>query len=493
MKASNVFLNESRSAGVAQSGPARLPASHSQQRPLASEKPPGGWGALEPLEPRLLLSVIPPYFVGEIDLNTGTGTGPDGVVRILGDDAGDWSGYSVSSAGDVNGDGYDDFVIGAREADPAGGDSAGETYLVFGHDGAWSDINLNTGTGTGPVGVVRILGDDARDVSGHSVSSAGDVNGDGYDDFLIGALYADPAGGKSAGETYLVFGHGGAWSDIDLNTGTGTGPVGVVRILGDDFADFNGCSVSSAGDVNGDGYDDFVIGAPQGGPEGAPWRGWTYLVFGHGGAWSDIDFNAEVPSSTAIRILGDDDWDRSGQSVSSAGDVNGDGYDDFLIGAYRAFPAGGYRAGETYLVFGHGGAWSDIDFSAAVLPSTAIRIFGHGHRAESGISVSSAGNVNGDAYDDFLIGAWQASPAGGYWAGETYLVFGHGGAWSDIDLNTGTGTGPDGVVRILGDDGGDRSGHSVSSAGDVNGDAYDDFLIGAHVADPAGGTYAGET
>ena len=112
----------------------------------------------------------------------------------------------MSSAGDVDADGYDDFLIGAYAADPAGGSSAGETYLVFGHDGEWSDIDLNTRTGTGPVGVVRILGDDPWDYSGISVSSAGDVNGDGYDDFLIGARGAERADGLSEGQTYLVFG-----------------------------------------------------------------------------------------------------------------------------------------------------------------------------------------------------------------------------------------------------------------------------------------------
>ena len=165
----------------------------------------------------------------DIDLNTESGTGPVGVVRILGDETYDWSGWSVSAAGDVNGDSYDDFLIGVYGADPAGGDGAGETYLVFGHDGTWSDIDF---TGTVPSSTaIRILGDDADDSSGFSVSSAGDVNNDGYGDFLIGATGADQADETHAGEAYLVFGHGGEWSDIDLDTGTG--PVGVLRILGD--------------------------------------------------------------------------------------------------------------------------------------------------------------------------------------------------------------------------------------------------------------------
>jgi CARDB protein/SdrD B-like protein/FG-GAP repeat protein len=445
--------------------------------------------ALERLEERLLLAfTIPAEFDGDIDLNTGTGTGPDGVIRIFGDDVDDFSGHSVSSAGDVNGDGYDDMLIGAVEADPAGGSSAGETYLVFGKPtGLWEDIDFN---GSVPSAMaIRIFGDDMNDQSGASVSSAGDVNSDGYDDLLIGAHWADPAGGSQAGEAYLVFGHGGAWADIDFN---GSVPLATaIRIFGDDADDRSGYSVSSAGDVNDDGYGDLLIGAHVADPAGGPLAGETYLVFGHGGAWVDIDFNGSVPSTTAIRIFGDDAHDHSGNSVSSAGDVNSDGYDDLLIGAFLADPAGGPDAGETYLVFGHDGAWADIDFNGSVPPATAIRIFGEDAFDKSGHSVSSAGDVNDDGYGDLLIGAYSADTASGSDAGETYLVFGHGGAWADIDFN---GTVPLATaIRIFGDDADDWSGIAVSSAGDVNSDGYDDLLIGAHVADPAGGSQAGET
>jgi len=447
-----------------------------------------GAPTLERLEDRILLNgAVPAFFDGDIDLDTGTGTGPDGVTRFVGDDAWDLSGQSVSSAGDVNGDGYEDFLIGAHQANPAGGAGAGETFLVFGHGGAWADTDFNDAFPS--TTAIRIFGDDENDDSGFAVSWAGDVNGDGYEDFLIGAPEADPAGGAGAGETYLVFGHGGPWADIDFNGAVPS--TTAIRIFGDDEGDNSGVSVSTAGDVNDDGYDDFLIGANHAEQPGGTWAGETYLVFGHAGAWADIDFNGAVPAATAIRILGDDGLDGSGVSVSSAGDVNGDWYDDFLIGADGADGPGGLDTGESYLVFGHDGAWANIDLSGAAPATTAVRIFGDDIFDNSGHSVSSAGDVNGDGHGDFMIGAYHANPAGGADAGETYLVFGHGDPWADIDFDGAVAPGT--AIRIFGDDASDRSGTSISWAGDVNNDGYSDLLIGAPGADPGGGADAGET
>ncbi len=414
---------------------------------------------------------------GVLDLSALDGT--NGFI-LNGIDAGDESGFSVSSAGDVNGDGYDDLIIGAYKADPNEDSAAGETYVVYGGasaPGTGGRFNLSALDGTN--GFI-LNGIDEEDRSGFSVSSAGDVNGDGYDDLVIGARWADP-NSSYAGETYIVYGGANApGTGGVLDLGALDGSNGFI-LNGIDFGDQSGYSVSSAGDVNGDGYDDLIIGAPFADPNGIN-AGEIYLVYGGAnspGTDGVLDLST-LDGSNGFILNGINLGDSSGRSVSSAGDVNGDGYDDLIIGARGADP-NGFDSGETYVIYGGASApgtggrfnLSDLDGSNGFI------LTGIDARDDSGTSVSSAGDVNGDGYDDLIIGARAADPNGDSYAGETYVIYGGASApGTNGVLDLGALDGTNGFI-LTGIDASDQSGFSVSSAGDVNGDGYDDLIIGA--------------
>ena len=415
------------------------------------------------------------------DLNGNNG------FTINGINAYDGLGRSVSSAGDVNGDGFDDIIIGATGADPNGNNSVGQSYVVFGTSGGFA-ASFDRSSLDGSNGFT-INGIDGSDFSGYSVSSAGDVNGDGFDDIIIGATGADPNGNSGAGESYVVFGQSGGFAaSFDLSALDGSNGF---TINGIETLDFSGNSVSSAGDINGDGFDDIIIGADDADPNGNRDAGESYVVFGaSGGFAASLDLSS-LDGSNGFTISGIDAFDVLGRSVSSAGDINGDGFDDIIIGAPGGDSNGNSGAGESYVVFGtSGGFAASLDLSA-LDGSNGFILNGIDRSDQSGYSVSSAGDINGDGFDDIIIGAIYAAPNGNYGAGESYVVFGQsGGFTASFDLSSLDGS--NGFV-LNGIDGGDDSGDSVSSAGDVNGDGFDDIIIGARVADSYGNGRPGES
>ncbi len=381
-------------------------------------------------------------------------------------------GISVSGAGDVNGDGLDDLIIGADRAGLGVDSDVGSSYVVFGKADSTA-VNVNV-LGSGGF---RIVGIDADDRSGASVSGAGDVNGDGLADLIVGAFGADPGGDSSAGESYVVFGKASTTTVELANLGAGG-----FRIDGIDVSDRSGTSVSGAGDVNGDGLADLIVGASGADSGGDSNAGESYVVFGKAGT-TPVDL-ANLGAG-GFRIDGIDANDRSGYSVSGAGDVNGDGLADLIVGAFGADPGGDSDAGESYVVFGKA-SMTPVDL--ANLGAGGFRIDGIDGSDSSGSSVSGAGNVNGDGLADLIVGANRADPGGDSDAGESYVVFGKAGT-TTVDLaNLGAGG-----FRIDGIDAIDRSGRSVSGAGDVNGDGLADLIVGANGADPGGNSNAGES
>ncbi|MDJ0681023.1 MAG: calcium-binding protein [Xenococcaceae cyanobacterium MO_167.B52] len=405
-------------------------------------------------------------FEPELDLTTFDGSNG---FTISGLDENDNLGRSVSSAGDINGDGIDDLVIGASGAGYSSFSREGEVYVVFGTtEGFEPELDLTTLDGNNGF---AISGLDENDRLGRSVSSAGDVNGDGIDDLVIGAPYADGGTayyGDKPGDAYVVFGTTeGFEPELDLTTLDGTNGF---TISGIDLSDSLGRSVSSAGDVNGDGIDDLIIGAPGYYSSSA---GKAYVVFGTTeGFEPELDLTA-LDGSNGFTISGLDEGDRLGISVSSAGDVNGDGIDDIIIGA-----SGAGRGGETYVLFGSNDEFSSNLDLTTLDGSNGFTISSIDESDSLGRSVSSAGDFNGDGFDDLIIGAPYAdSSSYDSSEGKVYLLFGKSDGFEPgIDLTQLDAK--DGLV-ISGLDGSDFFGSSVSNGGDVNGDGFDDLIIGA--------------
>ena len=333
-------------------------------------------------------------------------------------------GASVASAGDVNNDGYDDVIVGAPGFEDA-------TFLggtAFVHHGSPS----------GPE-VVPAWSAHAGTFSasfGASVASAGDVNNDGYDDVIVGA----PAFENTLTSQGAAFLYSGSASGLE--TSADWAPLGAQT--GARF----GASVASAGDINADGYDDVIVGVP-GAANGQAGEGLVEVYLG------SPDGLGLAPSQTLeIDVVGAS----FGTSVASARDVNGDGYGDVIVGADR-LTNGQTNEGAAFIF--HGSA-------AGLLTPYSWWQEGNQARASFGAAVASAGDFNHDGFDDVLVGAPLHNTAAGNDAGRVLLFAGTAGGMSPMPLKT-----VEGSLALA------QLGSSVAGAGDVDGDGVSDIILGA--------------
>jgi len=420
---------------------------------------------------------------GAVFIHAGSSSGPGAMATwsALGNMYSASLGESLASAGDVNGDGFADLVAGAPDWD-AGNYQDGAALLYLG----------GAASGTLTVSWVT-LGGEYQEWRGTSVSSAGDVDGDGFSELLIGAPgWGGSSGGQDRGLALLFAGAGAGpaespdWSDESNQDSAlfGTSVAGVGDINRDARDDvvigapgydggYNnegrvffyqgttsglatytswtadgdapdaalGSSVAGAGDVNDDGYDDLVVGAPGSSGDQGFFRVW----------YGDSPSPAADPD---VEVSGTDD-EQLGSAVAGAGDVNGDGYADVLVGAE-------HWSGN---VSNEGGAWVYPGSPTGLVTEPLWEATGGQNGCLFGSALDGAGDVNGDGYGDIVVGASDFT--------DDQTNQGR------ISLYPGSPTGPGAPTHRYGASSQDYLGSSVAGAGDTNGDGYDDVVAGA--------------
>ena len=440
-------------------------------------------------------------------------------AKLLGEGEDSFAGWAVAGAGDVNGDGYADLLVGARwVAGEFGtayrvlgpvtghislGDAA--TKLLTPDSGVWAVANAGDQDGDGlpemlvgtpgggsdlegtallvpasamgelsPADVsATLIGESRYDWAGYSVSGLGDADGDGWDDLLVSAPFATGSesttghcadedaeeygdeSGQAAGAVYLL--QGPVFGTIDLSMAT-------AKLLGEDGNDIAGYLLAHPGDMNGDGLADLLMSAP-GQCESGLHAGAAYVVYGP--VSGDLSLR-----DADMKVTGEDGYLAAGTALSGAGDVDGDGYADMLVGASDRI-----ERGITYLVLGPGGGVVSLSDADATLA-------GEGRDDQSGYSVGSIGDLDLDGHDDLIIGAIgvEADETGN--VGASYLVYGPIG---------GEGLLRDADVKLMGAGGLGCVGYSVDGAGDVDADGRPDVVLGdpcdSEAGDDAGAAY----
>jgi hypothetical protein len=375
---------------------------------------------------------------------------------------------SLAQVGDVNGDGIADVAIASPSSDVGGRRDAGVVHVLFGGS-ALGRVDVGSAAGfrilgprqgaRRPLPVFQPDGPPRGAMAGSAVAGAGDVNGDGLADLLVGAPFAGNRKRAFSGSAYVVFGKRTS-EPVDLSR---LGAKGF-RIDGARRDAAAGYAVAGPGDVNGDGRSDLLVSA------GIVQRATVYVVLGKAGSTA-VDLKRLGGHGFLIR--GGRRLHDVGAAISGAGDFNGDGMADMAVGAPQSGTAARDGAGFTFVVFG-GARRGTLELDQ--LGRDGVQILGEHAFANFGESLAPLGDVNGDGRGDLLVGASQVSALGRAYAGAAYVLFGRPAG--DVDLRSPG----DAAYRILGPSAGDgqaRAGIAVAAVPDVNGDGRTDMLIGA--------------
>jgi hypothetical protein len=380
------------------------------------------------------------------------------------------------AVGDFNDDGIDDLLIGARFADGPNDSrpDAGEAYVIFGSRDLSGTVDLAKGE-QGLTIFGATVGISAPDGLGFSVA-AGDLNDDGVDDIIVSSPFSE---GPSAdfrtdrGEVYVIFGRPDLGGTMDI----ADGPQDATIIAAEGFS-LLGDSIA-VGDVNDDGIDDLVLGAPfagrePGAPHGGPRTelGETYVILGS----RTFDGSISIPQKQQdLTISGPEQWSELGDAVA-VGDVNDDGIDDIIAVAEASDQPDGERpnAGTAYVVFGSRELTGIVDTAK---DEQNLTILGRHEQDALGFCVAS-GDVNGDDTDDIVLVAQRANGAGGTrtTSGEAYVIFGSSDLGGTIDTLANQQD-----ITIFAADAHDLL-SSCLAGDDVNGDDIGDLILGTGFA-----------
>ena len=418
-----------------------------------------------------LAASAPVSLAADIDLLAAGGNQIAGAVAV------DHAGTSVSPAGDVNGDGLADVIVGAPDADNNGRSASGSAYVIYGSPGR-SSIDLAGGLGAAGF---RIDGAAASDFAGTSVAAAGDVNADGVDDVIVGAPQANPIA-QAAGAAYVIYGQRTADpADVDLLALGNRGLVIATNFAGA----LMGTSVDGAGFFNNDSIADVVVGAHN---NPGNQTGTVYVIYGQASADpSDVNVDnlALNEAARGMSILGAQGFAETGRDVSGVGDMAGDSRSDIAIAADAFDVPGRANVGQTFVIYGADLADpSDIalvNISAAE-GGRGFVITGANAEDRFGTDLSVAGDFNADGRSDLIAGARNADFTDST-AGAAYVIYGANDSGDVPDLDLSSAATQDAWMRIDGDDSGDLAGSAVAGAGDVNGDGIADAIVGAPGAD----------
>ena len=422
-------------------------------------------------------------YVGNVPLSPTLDLDSDGKdVIVYGGATGDklTKGGAIAT-GDLNGDGIEDIVLGAWHADRPGSDDldVGGVYVFFGGSGLQGNKDIAGVAGETPD--VTIYGASESDFADYLADDGtlvvGDLNGDGIDDLILGAPLADGPGDArtECGEVYVIYGSAGLPTSIELANGEQD-----MTFYGATAYDHMGGELRMAtGDLNGDGIDDLVLGAPLAdGPGDARTEcGEVYVIYGSAGLPNTIDLASASPD---LIVYGASARDNLAEDALVVGDVNGDGLADLLVGAWHGDGPDDARTecGEVYVVYGSADLPAAIDLASG---EQNVTVYGTGPNTRLSLyGTIVLGDINGDQINDIVLGGFDAPDL----AGEAHVIYGSANLPATVDLAnseddlTVYGAASDDWLTAAG----------AIAVGDVNGDSIGDLILGAPMADGADST-----